>query len=154
MSCYILPAFARHQDPAAGPAILDLLRRDQLDEPRKATVLQAMGMLVGSTWDYDAENWGPDKPGNREAIEKLEAWLMRQRRLEPGGIAPAPSPAAGQPRFAIMRVRDTRTPRPSVRSGRQSSGPADRVCPSSDRAPGGSSTTAATWASGAMNGAA
>ncbi|MCF7731803.1 MAG: HEAT repeat domain-containing protein [Akkermansiaceae bacterium] len=102
--CYILPAFARDKDPAAGSAILDLLRRDQLDESCRATVLQAMSVLTGSTGDYDAANWGADKPGNREAIERFEAWLKGQENGDavPAGGGGVESPLLRPP----VRVED------------------------------------------------
>jgi hypothetical protein len=59
----------------AGPIILQALRRGQLAEQHKIWVMQSMGKLCGSTFDYDLHHWGPDQSSNQRAIEQFEAWL-------------------------------------------------------------------------------
>ena len=70
-----LRCFAQQKDMAAGPVILELLRRDQIDRQYNVTVMQAMSKLTGSTFNYSLHNWGPGTAGNQRAIEKFEAWL-------------------------------------------------------------------------------
>ena len=72
---YALLGFGKRKDLAAGPVILEALRKEQLDEQYKVWVMQSMGALSGSTWNYDMHEWGPGKPGNKKAIEQFEAWL-------------------------------------------------------------------------------
>lgn len=74
-----LRSFGQRRDPAAGPVILELLKRENLEEQHKITVMQAMSALSGKTWGYNMHAWGPDAPGNREAIQKFEEWLKDQK---------------------------------------------------------------------------
>ncbi len=75
-----LRCFAQQKDLAAGPVILKLLKRHQLDEQFKVTVMQAMSKLAGSNFNYYMHEWGPDRPANQRAIEKFEAWLQEPRK--------------------------------------------------------------------------
>ena len=68
--------FAQQKDLAAGPILLDFLRRPRMYEPHKVKIMQPLHALTGTHFGYDMHNWGPGgRPSNREAIEKLEAWL-------------------------------------------------------------------------------
>jgi len=75
-----LRCFAQQKDFAAGPVLLKLLKRDQLDARFKVTVIQAMSRLAGSTFNYYLHEWGPDRPSNQRAIEKFEAWLQERAK--------------------------------------------------------------------------
>jgi hypothetical protein len=77
-----LRCFAQQKDLAAGSVILEALKRDQLDEQFKVTVMQAMSKLAGSTFKYFVHEWGPDRPGNRRAIEQFEAWLRQRQKAD------------------------------------------------------------------------
>ena len=74
-----LRCFCQQKDLAAGPVIIELLRRDQIADQYEVTVMQAMSKLAGSTFNYSLHNWGPGTSRNRRAIEKFEAWLRAKK---------------------------------------------------------------------------
>ena len=82
---YALLSFGQRKDLAAGPVILDALRRDQFAEQNKVWVMQAMGALSGNTWNYYSHEWGPARPGNEKAIAQFEAWLKKQQPTTKAG---------------------------------------------------------------------
>lgn len=82
---YALLKFAERKDLAAGPVILDALRGEAPKEQYRIWVMQAMAALSDKSWHYDMHHWGPEGPGNREAIERFEAWL-EERRSDAGLI--------------------------------------------------------------------
>lgn len=71
-----LTTFTRHKDLAAGPFILDWLKRDQMHPGHAVTVIQALGALADTSFNYSLHQWGPDH--NRQAIARFEAWLEQQ----------------------------------------------------------------------------
>ena len=80
-----LRCFAQQKDLAAGPVILDLLRREKISENAQAydvTVMQALTALTGKQFGYYMHEWGPNRPSNRKAIEKLEIWLRAHSESE------------------------------------------------------------------------
>lgn len=77
---YALLGFGKRKDLAAGPIILETLRQEQLAEQYKVWTMQALGALSGGTWDYDMHQWGPQRPGNQQAIEQFEVWLNKQQK--------------------------------------------------------------------------
>lgn len=103
---YALLSFGKRKDPAAGPVILEALRKDKLPEQYKVWVMQSMSALSGSTWSYYMHEWGPSRPDNQKAIDRFETWLKQQSpqddsskpsggaALEPAGNA-VPRPAGG-----------------------------------------------------------
>jgi biopolymer transport protein ExbD len=112
-----LRGFALKRDPAAGPVILEALRREQFDEGVKIHVMQALDALTGKTFGYDMHNWGPASEGNREAIVEFEKWL-KDPVIErvPWGEAtdglrahlflPKESFAAGEPMPCTLQVQN------------------------------------------------
>ncbi|MBN2684009.1 MAG: HEAT repeat domain-containing protein [Pontiellaceae bacterium] len=70
-----LLGFGKRKDLAAGPIILDVLKREQIEEQYKVWTMQALSALSGSTWNYDMHTWGPKSSRNQEAIEQFEFWL-------------------------------------------------------------------------------
>ncbi|TWU37855.1 Methicillin resistance mecR1 protein [Novipirellula aureliae] len=74
---YALLSFAKRKDLAAGPVILETLRRNELPEQYKVWTMQAMSALSDSTWNYFMHEWGPASPGNQEAIKRFETWLKK-----------------------------------------------------------------------------
>jgi hypothetical protein len=82
---YALLSFGQRKDLAAGPVILEALRRDQLAEQYKVWVMQAMSALSGSTWNYYSHEWGPARPGNQTAIAQFEAWLKKRQAATKAG---------------------------------------------------------------------
>lgn len=87
-----LRCFARQEDRAAGPVILEYLQ-DSSDGPaaqREVTVMQALHALTGQHFGYDMHTWGPDTPRNARAIAKFEAWLAE--RLPAPTTRPAEAP--------------------------------------------------------------
>jgi len=85
-----LQSFARQKDPAAGPVILELLRRDRLGASAGGDVIQALSALAGDTFGYDMHNWGPAKRGNRDAIRRVEAWLSSSGTIPKADAASTP----------------------------------------------------------------
>jgi beta-lactamase regulating signal transducer with metallopeptidase domain/biopolymer transport protein ExbD len=81
-----LQCFAQRKDFAAGPVILELLRRDQLGGGDKVGVIGSLSALTGDTFGYDMHNWGPAGRGNQKAIAEVEGWLRDT------GVGPAPQP--------------------------------------------------------------
>jgi len=63
--------FSHQEDPAAGPIIIEMLRRDEMSEQHKVYIMQSMSRLVGDTCGYYMHEWGPERRGNREAIQKF-----------------------------------------------------------------------------------
>jgi hypothetical protein len=82
---YALPSFGQRKDLAAGPVILEALRRDQFAEQNKVWVMQAMSALSGNTWNYYSHEWGPARPGNQQAIAQFEAWLKKRQSATKAG---------------------------------------------------------------------
>jgi hypothetical protein len=82
---YALLRFGQRKDLAAGPVILDALRRDQFAEQNKVWVMQAMSALSGNTWNYYSHEWGPARPGNQTAIAQFEAWLKKRQAATKAG---------------------------------------------------------------------
>jgi len=82
---YALLSFGQRKDLAAGPVILEALRRDQLAEQNKVWVMQAMSALSGNTWNYYSHEWGSARPGNEKAIAQFEAWLKKQQPTTKAG---------------------------------------------------------------------
>lgn len=76
---YALLRFSQRKDLAAGPVILETLRRGQFSEQYTVWVMQAMSALSGNTWNYDSHEWGPARLGNQTAIAQFEAWLKRRQ---------------------------------------------------------------------------
>ena len=78
-----LRCFAQQKDLAAGPVLLELLGREKpAEKPRayEVTVMQALAALTGQQFGYFMHEWGPNRPSNRKAIEKLEAWLQEKAK--------------------------------------------------------------------------
>jgi hypothetical protein len=82
---YALLNFGQRKDLAAGPVILEALRRDQFAEQNKVWVMQAMGGLSGNTWNYDSHEWGPASVRNEKAIGQFEAWLKKRQSATKAG---------------------------------------------------------------------
>ncbi|HEX7619460.1 MAG TPA: HEAT repeat domain-containing protein [Verrucomicrobiae bacterium] len=82
---YALLSFGQRKDLAAGPVILEALRRDQFAEQYKVWVMQAMSALSGNTWNYYSHEWGPARPGNQTAIAQFEAWLKKRQAAAKAG---------------------------------------------------------------------
>jgi hypothetical protein len=76
---YALLNFSKRQDLAAGPVILEALRRDQFAEQNRVWVMNAMGGLSGNIWNYDPHEWGPASARNEKAIGQFEAWLKKKQ---------------------------------------------------------------------------
>ena len=82
---YALLSVGQRKELAAGPVILEALRRDQFAEQYKVWAMQAMGALSGSTWNYYSHEWGPARPGNQTAITRFEAWLKKRQAATKAG---------------------------------------------------------------------
>jgi HEAT repeat protein len=82
---YALLSFGQRKDLAAGPVILEALRRDQFAEQYKTWVMQAMSALSGNIWNYYPHEWGPAWLGNQKAIAQFEAWLKKRQSATKAG---------------------------------------------------------------------
>jgi hypothetical protein len=68
-----ITCFAKRKDLLAGPLILGFLQQPLIDPGHAVTVMQALGALTGSTFQYNMHKWGPE--ANAKAIARFEAWL-------------------------------------------------------------------------------
>jgi len=71
--------FARDKDAVCGPALLRLLREEDLPMEFRGEAVYAMECLAGSRFGYrlDSDAWQPSTENNKAAIAKFEEW-MRQ----------------------------------------------------------------------------
>ena len=79
------------RDLAAGPILVDAMRKETLNEQHKVDVMQSLVAFAGQQWGYDMHNWGPDGRGNGEAIAEFQNYLLEKfeenlDRLDDGKI--------------------------------------------------------------------